>query len=136
MFHPATAMNRPSVSPLFAFCTVPIGTSLAVSRLSTLLCYIVFLPLAYRLVKRLYSPWLAAFMVALLALGSQRVLQYQMQTYGGRPEGRPIVLALMLLALMLASGDAVPAGRRWRAWRLVGFAAWGFLAGLSLWGTG
>ncbi|WP_246157827.1 hypothetical protein [Micromonospora palomenae] len=101
------------------------GPSWPVLRLPLLVLYALFLWLSYRLTRRLYSPWFATFVVGLLVLGTERVVRDQLTVVGGRPEVKPAVLAMLLIAVALAQ-DRVP--RRWAA---IGLA--GLLAGLALW---
>ncbi|MBB4957627.1 ArnT family glycosyltransferase [Micromonospora polyrhachis] len=107
--------------PLFAL----FGSSTFALRLPNLLLYAVFLVLIWQLTRRLYSPWLAAVTVGLLALGSDRILKNQLIAGGGYPEMNPIGVLLVLLAVNLGFGVV---RRRWLA-----FAGWGLVAGLTLW---
>ncbi|MGQ5263615.1 hypothetical protein ACTWLT_23025 [Micromonospora sp. ZYX-F-536] len=110
-------------APVFALAG---GPSLLGLRLPTLLLYAVFLLLAWRLTLRLTGDrWFGLFVVALLALGSDRVVKNQLIAGGGYPEMNAAGVALALLALDLAAGRP---GRRLLRW-----GAWGFLAGLMLW---
>lgn len=108
-------------APLFVF----FPPSWLLLRLPLLLLYALFVVLAYRLTRELYSPWLAAFTVGLLALGSERVIRDQMTAVGGRAEAKPAVVALLLIAIAVAAG-------RIRRPRLA-LAAFGLLAGVGLW---
>ncbi|PTA46262.1 hypothetical protein [Micromonospora sp. RP3T] len=101
------------------------GPSWPVLRLPLLALYAVFLWLAYRLTRRLFSPWLAVAVVGLLALGSERVVRDQLTVVGGRPEVKPAVLALLLLAVAL--------GERRVRHRWLATGAFGLLTGLALW---
>ncbi|MFY1660797.1 hypothetical protein [Micromonospora sp. WMMD1274] len=101
------------------------GPSWPLLRLPLLALFAVFLWLAYRLTRSLFSPWLAVVVVGLLALGSERVVRDQLTAVGGRPEVKPAVLAMLLIAVALG-------GRRIRHhWLATG--AFGLLAGLALW---
>ncbi|SBT37709.1 hypothetical protein [Micromonospora auratinigra] len=101
------------------------GPGWPVLRLPLLLLYAVFLWLAYRLSRRLFSPWLATAVVGLLALGSERVVRDQLTVVGGRPEVKPAVLAMLLLAVALGEARV---RHRWLATGL-----FGLLAGVALW---
>lgn len=101
------------------------GPSWPVLRLPLLTLYAVFLWLAYRLTRRLFSPWLAAFVVGLLALGSERVVRDQLTVVGGRPEVKPAVLAMLLVAVAL--------GERRVRHRWLATGGFGLLAGVALW---
>ncbi|MFU8849854.1 ArnT family glycosyltransferase [Micromonospora sp. SL1-18] len=101
------------------------GPSWPVLRLPLLALYAVFLWLAYRLTRRLFSPWLAVFVVGLLALGSERVVRDQLTVVGGRPEVKPAVVAMLLIAVAL--------GERRVRHRWLATGVFGLLAGLALW---
>ncbi|MEU2612008.1 hypothetical protein ABZ570_10555 [Micromonospora sp. NPDC007271] len=101
------------------------GPSWPVLRLPLLALYAVFLWLAYRLTHRLFSPWLAVFVVGLLALGSERVVRDQLTVVGGRPEVKPAVVAMLLIAVAL--------GERRVRHRWLATGGFGLLAGLALW---
>ncbi|WP_406078785.1 hypothetical protein [Micromonospora sp. NBC_00858] len=110
-------------APVFALAG---GPSLLGLRLPTLVLYAVFLLLAWRLTVRLTGDrWFGLLVVALLALGSDRVVKNQLIAGGGYPEMNAAGVALALLALDLATGRP---GRRLLRW-----AAWGLLSGLMLW---
>src|SRR5690606_12482172 len=87
--------------------------------------YAVFVFLMYRMTRRLYSPWLAVFVVGLLALGSERVIRDQVTAVGGRPESKPAMVALLLIAVAL--------GERRVRHRALALGAFGLLAGLTAW---
>ncbi|SCL23937.1 hypothetical protein GA0070624_2827 [Micromonospora rhizosphaerae] len=101
------------------------GPSWPVLRLPLLALYAVFLWLMYRLTRRLCSPWFATFVVGLLALGSERVIRDQLTVVGGRPEVKPAVVAMLLIAVGLAEHRI---RHRWLATGL-----FGLLAGVALW---
>lgn len=109
-------------APVFAL----VGPSTLGLRLPTLALYAVFVVLAWRLTLRLTGDhWFALLVVALLALGSDRVVKNQLIAGGGYPEMNAAGVALAVLAYDLAAGRP---GRRLPRW-----AGWGFLAGLMLW---
>ncbi|MGC4758471.1 hypothetical protein [Micromonospora trifolii] len=120
-------------APVFALAG---GPSLLGLRLPTLALYALFLLLAWRLTLRLTGDrWFGLLMVALLALGSDRIVKNQLIAGGGYPEMNAAGAALALLAVDLAtdrpgrrSADAGRPGRRLARW-----AGWGFLAGLMIW---
>lgn len=102
------------------------GPSVLALRLPLLALYALFVFLSWRLTRRLGGDrWFALLVVALLALGADRIVKNQLIAGGGYPELNPIGVGLALLTLDLAAGR--PAGRRWR------FAAIGLLAGLTVW---
>ncbi|RAO20425.1 hypothetical protein MED15_02727 [Micromonospora noduli] len=130
-------------APVFALAG---GPSLLGLRLPTLVLYALFLLLAWRLTLRLTRDrWLGLLMVALLALGSDRIVKNQLIAGGGYPEMNAAGAALALLAVDLATGrpgrrpadagrpDARTADTGRPGRRLARWAAWGFLAGLMLW---
>ncbi|MEV4630228.1 glycosyltransferase family 39 protein [Micromonospora sp. NPDC049523] len=121
--HYMGALESYLAAPLFAV----FGPSTLALRLPNLLLYAAFLALAWQLARRLYTPWLATVTVGLLAFGSDRVLKNQLVTAGGYPEMNPAGVLLALLAVNL--GLARWAGRR----RLVAYAGFGLVAGLTLW---
>lgn len=108
-------------APLFA----AFGSSWLALRAPLLLLYAVFVFLMFVLARRLYSPWLATFTVALLALGSERVIRDQLTAVGGRPEIKVAVALLLLLGLALGQHRVRP---RWLA-----YAGFGLLAGFGVW---
>ncbi|WP_030489255.1 ArnT family glycosyltransferase [Micromonospora chokoriensis] len=101
------------------------GPSWPVLRLPMLALYAVFLYLIYRLARRLCTPWFAAFVVGLLALGPERVVRDQLTVVGGRPEVKPAVLLMLLITVGLAAGTV----RR----RRLAIGLFGLLVGLSVW---
>ncbi|GAA3732611.1 hypothetical protein GCM10022225_13430 [Plantactinospora mayteni] len=96
-------------------------------RIPLLFLYAAFLYLAYRLTRRLYSPWLATFTVGVLALGGERVVRDQITAVGGRPEVKPAVLGLLLIALALGQRRTRHRRRYWA------FGLFGLLTGLCVW---
>ncbi|MEV1158304.1 hypothetical protein AB0J27_23195 [Micromonospora chokoriensis] len=117
------ALEAYLAAPVFALAG---GPSLVGLRLPTLALYAVFLLLAWRLTLRLTGDrWFGLLVVALLALGSDRIVKNQLIAGGGYPEMNAVGVALAVLAVGLATGRP---GRRLARW-----AAWGFLAGLMLW---
>ncbi|GHJ52401.1 hypothetical protein Nm8I071_17080 [Nonomuraea sp. TT08I-71] len=135
------------------------GPSVLVLRLPTLALYALFLALSWRLTRRLGGDrWFALLVVAVLALGSDRVVKNQLIAGGGYPELNPAGVALALLTVSLCAG--VPGARLPRratasgvaaagtappgaaafgtaaagaAARLVRWAGWGLVSGLLLW---
>lgn len=119
---PAFFYGQNYLGALGAYLAAPLvwafGPSTHALRAPTLLLYAAFVFLAYRLARRLYTPWLAVVTVAVLALGADRVVKDQL-IVGGYPEITPLATLLFLLALARA--------------RPVTAAAFGFVAGLLLW---
>ena len=108
-------------APLFAL----LGPSWVALRAPLLVLYAAFVYLTYRLTRRLYSPWLATCTVGLLALGGDRVVRDQITAVGGRPEIKPAVLGLLLIALAL--------GQRRVRHRWLALGLFGVIAGLCVW---
>ncbi|PTA43184.1 DUF423 domain-containing protein [Micromonospora sp. RP3T] len=102
------------------------GPSVLVLRLPTLALYALFLLLSWRLTHRLGGDrWYALLVVAVLALGADRVVKNQLIAGGGYPELNPAGAALALLTVGLCAGGP---GARLPRW-----AAWGLVAGVLLW---
>ncbi|MEV4544191.1 ArnT family glycosyltransferase [Micromonospora echinaurantiaca] len=101
------------------------GPSWPVLRLPLLVLYALFLWLIHRLTRRIASPWFAAFVVGLLALGSERVIRDQVTVVGGRPEVKAAVLLMLLIVVGLAQ-------RTLRRRRLA-VGLFGLLAGVAVW---
>ncbi|MDM4781920.1 MULTISPECIES: DUF423 domain-containing protein [unclassified Micromonospora] len=102
------------------------GPSVLVLRLPTLALYALFLLLSWRLTRRLGGDrWYALLVVAVLALGSDRVVKNQLIAGGGYPELNPAGAALALLTAGLCVTGASARLPRW--------AAWGLISGVLLW---
>ncbi|KXK58210.1 hypothetical protein AWW66_31080 [Micromonospora rosaria] len=127
---PAFFYGQAYMGTLEAWLAAPVlaltGPSVPGLRLPTLAMYALLVALAWRLTRRLTGDrWFTLLVVALLALGSDRIVKNQVIAGGGYPEMGPAALALALLAL----GLAAPAGGR----RLPRWAAWGLVSGLMIW---
>ncbi|MEU8022969.1 hypothetical protein [Micromonospora haikouensis] len=127
--HPIFLYGQRYMGMAEAYLAAPLvavaGPSWPVLRLPVLALWALFVFLAYRLTRRICAPWFAVLVVGLLALGPERVLRDQLQAVGGRPEVKPAVLAILLVAVGLADG-------RVRSRPLAAGAA-GLLAGLAVW---
>ncbi|WBB69882.1 hypothetical protein [Micromonospora sp. WMMD812] len=127
--HPVFLYGQRYMGMLESYLAAPLialaGPSWPVLRLPMLVLYAVFLYLIYRLTRRICSPWFATFVVGLLALGPERVIRDQLTVVGGRPEVKPAVLLMLLIAVGLAAGTI----RR----RRLAAGLFGLLAGLALW---
>src|SRR5262245_4643589 len=84
-------------APLFKL----FGSSLTTLRLPTLLIYLAFILVMYRLTDRVYGRRFAMLSTALLALGSDAVMHSEVFAGGGYPEIKPAGAGLILLALWL-----------------------------------
>ncbi|WP_431912227.1 hypothetical protein [Micromonospora carbonacea] len=127
--HPVFLYGQRYMGMAEAYLAAPLvavaGPSWPVLRLPVLALWALFVFLAYRLTRRICAPWFAVLVVGLLALGPERVLRDQLQAVGGRPEVKPAVLAILLVAVGLADG-------RVRSRPLAAGAA-GLLAGFAVW---
>jgi hypothetical protein len=102
-----------------------LGPTVLALRLPSVLLYALFLVIMYRLATRLYSPWLATGCVALLSLGSDRVVRYQLIAGGGYPEIVPAGGLAVLLAVGIAAAGPRVRPRAYLGWGLVvGFCIW------------
>lgn len=119
--HYMGAVESYLAAPLFAV----FDPSWQLLRIPVLLLYAAFVFLMYRITRRLYSPWLAVVTVGLLALGSERVIRDQITAVGGRPESKPAVVLLLLIAVAL--------GQRRIHRRTLAFGVFGLVAGLTVW---
>ncbi|WP_239542929.1 DUF423 domain-containing protein [Micromonospora terminaliae] len=133
------------------------GPSVLVLRLPTLALYALFLALSWQLTRRLGGDrWYALLVVAVLALGSDRVIKNQLIAGGGYPELNPAGVALALLTVRLCAGGSRglprrasaggpaarlprpadadrPAAAGGSAAPLSPWAAWGLVSGVLLW---
>lgn len=100
------------------------GPSVTALRIPNILLFASFLALMFVLVRRLFSPGLAAVTVALLALGSDRVVKNQLIAGGGYPESAPMVAGLLLLTHGLMTR---------RLTSPYAYAGWGLTFGLIVW---
>ncbi|HEX6968766.1 MAG TPA: hypothetical protein VF174_08165 [Micromonosporaceae bacterium] len=107
-------------APLMAF----VGPTTYALRTGTLLFYGLFLITMYAMTRRVYSPGLALLTVAVLALGSDRVVNDQLVA-DGSAELALFAALLILLAVAVGSAQA----RR----RPILLGLWGAVAGLALW---
>ncbi|MEV0942689.1 hypothetical protein AB0I90_20255 [Micromonospora wenchangensis] len=132
--HPVFLYGQHYMGMVESYLAAPLvalaGPSWPVLRLPLVALYAVFLWLSHRLTRRLYRPWFATFVVGLLVLGTERVVRDQLTVVGGRPEGKPMVLAILLVAVGLAGRRG-----RWRrpGWRRAATGLAGVLAGAALW---
>ncbi len=109
-----------------------VGSSTFSVRLGTLLLFALYIVCMYFLVRLVYSATFALFSMALLSIGSDRMMGVPITANGGYAEtmlfGALIFLIVVWLALTL------PAERtRVAPSRLLVYATLGFVIGLSLW---
>lgn len=108
------------------------GSSAFSVRLGTLLLFSLYLVCMYFLVCLLYTPAYALFIVALLSIGSDRVMSIPLVANGGYAEtmffGAFIFLLATWLALTVPRQRARPAKSR-----LLAYTGLGLVIGLALW---
>jgi hypothetical protein len=123
-----------AVEAYLAAPLVAIGVSGTMAlRIPTLLLYGAFLAAMYGLTARLYSARFAVLVVALLALGSDRVLKDQLIAGGGYPEITALAAVLLWGALALTGIPDRATNRATNRWRTVGAALCGLGAGVAIW---
>ncbi|MEU8156542.1 hypothetical protein AB0B94_23020 [Micromonospora sp. NPDC048986] len=127
--HPVFLYGQHYMGMLESYLAAPLvaltGPSWPVLRLPMLALYAIFLYLIHRLTRRLGTPWFAAFVVGLLALGPERVVRDQLTVVGGRPEVKPAVLLMLLITVGLATGTVHR--------RRLAIGLFGLLVGLAVW---
>lgn len=135
--HPIFMYGQNYMGVLESYLDVPFfyffGVSWFTLRLSVILLFALFLLAIYFLIKLLYTPKFAIFILILFCFGSSEILDREMTTLGGATETLLFGTLLLLLATHLALGASkqLSAGKRWL--RFAGFAAWGCCAGIGLW---
>ncbi|MET8093681.1 hypothetical protein [Micromonospora sp. NPDC005220] len=127
--HPVFLYGQHYMGMLESYLAAPLvavaGPSWPVLRLPMLALYAVFLYLIHRLTRRVCTPWFAAFVVGLLALGPERVVRDQLTVVGGRPEVKPAVLLMLLITVGLAAGTV--------RHRRLAVGLFGLLVGVAAW---
>lgn len=108
-------------APLFAL----IGPSTLLLRVPPLIAYGLFVFLMYRLTVKTLGPWFGVATVGVLALGSDRLVKNQLIGAGGYAELGPMLAALFLIALGVATNTFKKAN--------LALAAWGLIGGVALW---
>ncbi|MBV9710608.1 MAG: hypothetical protein JO011_06815 [Ktedonobacteraceae bacterium] len=109
------------------------GPSLFSLRLGVLLLFVLFLVSLYLLTRTLYSRGLALVTIAILSLGSNYLLTYQLRMYGGYADTLLFGTLIFLIASWLAISSKPQFSFRSMSQRSLAFAAWGLVVGLSLW---
>lgn len=108
------------------------GNSTFSVRLGTVLIFALYLVCLYFLVRRLYTPAYALFIIALLSLGSDRMLGMPLAANGGYAETM-LFGALIFLAASWLGITAPCKGLGVSRARLVAYAGLGVTIGLALW---
>jgi hypothetical protein len=115
------------------------GVSLLSLRLAMLVFVVIFALAIYQLAALLYGKWVALLTLAIVSLAPRYILTPEMRAVGGAVETLAFgSLAVLLASWLVLSYDAAPTSGRSVARsvarkRLVGYFAWGLVAGLSLW---
>ncbi|GAA2701008.1 hypothetical protein GCM10010429_04430 [Micromonospora olivasterospora] len=126
---PAFFYGQSYMGTLEAYLAAPLfwlfGPTTVALRLPTLLLYGVFVVGMFALTRLIVGPWPAVVTVAVLALGSDRIVKNQLIAAGGYPEISPGAAVLFLLATLLGLG-LIPPRRRT-------FMLWGLISGLLFW---
>lgn len=108
------------------------GSSTFSVRLGTLLLFALYIICMYLLVRLVYSIAFALFSMALLSIGSERMMGVPLMANGGYAETMLFSALIFLIVVWLAL--TLPVGRtRVAPSRLLIYAALGFVIGLSLW---
>src|SRR5258708_7469233 len=108
------------------------GSSTNSVRLGTLLIFALYLVAMYRLVRLLYTPVYALFIIALLSIGSDRTISVPLIANGGYAETMLFGTLIFLLVTRLALTKQ-PQGEKISRSRLLTYAALGVVIGLGLW---
>ena len=108
------------------------GSSAFTVRLGTLLIFTLYIVCMYFLVYLLYTPAYALFIIALLSIGSDRMIGIPLVANGGYAETMLFGACIFLGATWLAL--TAPQERRRAAWpRLLIYAGLGVVIGLAFW---
>jgi hypothetical protein len=118
------ALQAYLAAPFFALLN---GDPLAL-RLATLLQTMLFLLVMYALARRVFSPGVALFTLALLALGSDYALKHQLQAGAGAQDTLLFGALVVWLSVLRLRGGWRPGAR------LAIDAGLGLAIGLGLWG--
>jgi hypothetical protein len=108
------------------------GSSVLSVRLGLLLIFSLYLVCFYLLVRLLFTPAYALFIIALLSLGSDRVLSASLVADGRYPETLLFAAAIFFLASWLGMTRPLHATQVSRT-RLLAYAGLGVIAGLAVW---
>ncbi len=109
-----------------------LGSSAFSVRLGTLLIFALYLVCLYFLVRQLYTPAYALFIIALLSLGADRMLGMVLDANGGYAETMLFGAVIFLSASWLGM-TAPPEGLGMSRSRLLVYAGLGVTTGLALW---
>ena len=109
-----------------------VGSSAFSVRLGTLLIFALYLVCMYFLVRLLYTPTYALFIIALLSIGSERMMSIPLVANGGYAETMLFGALIFLLSSWLALTVPHQCTRVSRS-RLVVYGSLGVTSGLALW---
>src|SRR5450759_368724 len=109
------------------------GSSTFSLRLSLIFLFVFFLVSMYCLASLLYTKKLALVTLILLSLGSNVLLQRELEAIGGYVETLLFGTIALLLASWLALSSHQDLSKRSRQWRFVAYGCWGLAVGLGIW---
>ncbi len=134
--HPIFFWGQNYMGTIQAYLGAPlihlIGSSAFSVRLGTLLIFALYLVSMYFLVRLLYTPAYALFIIALLSIGSDRVMGIPLVANGGYAETMLFGAVIFLLASWLALTAPRQYTRVSRS-RLLAYIGLGVTIGLALW---
>lgn len=104
------------------------GPSVLAMRIEMSGLFALFLLGLYLLTYRLYTPRFALCAIAFLALGTEFMLNRQLEATGGNAEINVLGVFVLLISFILASGRVE---KGWK--RAILYSLWGILSGLALW---
>ncbi len=111
------------------------GSSATSVRLGTLLIFALYIVCMYFLVCLIFTRVYALFIIALLSLGSDRMMSVPLVANGGYAETMLFAACMFLIVTWLAlTAPAIPQQRTPTTWfRLLVYASLGIVTGLALW---
>src|SRR5437588_2235038 len=109
------------------------GPSTFSLRLALIFLFVLFLISMYYLASLLYTKKLALATLILLSLGSDALLQRELEAIGGYPETILFGTLAFLLASWLALSFNQDHTKRGHRWRFATYGLWGLVVGLGIW---
>lgn len=109
------------------------GPSTFSLRLALIFLFVLFLVSMYYLASLLYTKKLALATLVLLSLGSDALLQRELEAIGGYPETILFGTLAFLLASWLALSLNHDLAQRKRRLRFAAYSLWGLVVGLGIW---